>query len=258
MPRCAPLPAARAAWASKWRVHNMAHISKRYKALMPKVDRTKLYPLADAMKIVKENATAKFNESIDVAINLGIDAKKSDQTVRGSVVLPAGTGKTVRVAVFAQGDKAQAAKDAGADLVGLDDLAAEIKGGKMDFDVVIATPDTMRVVGQLGQILGPRGLMPNPKVGTVTPDVAQAVRNAKAGQVQYRADKAGIVQCTIGRASFTPEQLKTNLTALIDALNKAKPQGVKGVYLKKVSVSSTMGAGVRIDTAGMAQSATNA
>ena len=204
----------------------MAHISKRYKALMPKVDRTKLYPLADAMKIVKENATAKFNESIDVAINLGIDAKKSDQTVRGSVVLPAGTGKTVRVAVFAQGDKAQAAKDAGADLVGLDDLAAEIKGGKMDFDVVIATPDTMRVVGQLGQILGPRGLMPNPKVGTVTQDVAAAVKNAKAGQVQYRADKTGIVQCTIGRASFTVDALVENMKALLEAVNKSRPTGI--------------------------------
>ena len=229
----------------------MAHISKRYKALMPKVDRTKLYPLADAMKIVKENATAKFNESIDVAINLGIDAKKSDQTVRGSVVLPAGTGKTVRVAVFAQGDKAQAAKDAGADLVGLDDLAAEIKGGKMDFDVVIATPDTMRVVGQLGQILGPRGLMPNPKVGTVTQDVAAAVKNAKAGQVQYRADKTGIVQCTIGRASFSVEALAENMKALLDAVNKSRPPGIKGIYLKKVSVSSTMGVGVRVDQGSM-------
>ena len=228
----------------------MAHISKRYKALMPKVDRTKLYPLADAMKIVKENATAKFNESIDVAINLGIDAKKSDQTVRGSVVLPAGTGKTVRVAVFAQGDKAQAAKDAGADLVGLDDLAAEIKGGKMDFDVVIATPDTMRVVGQLGQILGPRGLMPNPKVGTVTQDVAVAVKNAKVGQVQYRADKTGIVQCTIGRASFTVDALVENMKALLEAVNKSRPTGIKGIYLKKVSVSSTMGVGVRIDQGG--------
>ena len=228
----------------------MAHISKRYKALMPKVDRTKAYPLADAMKIVKENATAKFNESIDVAINLGIDAKKSDQTVRGSVVLPAGTGKTVRVAVFAQGDKAQAARDAGADLVGLDDLAAEIKGGKMDFDVVIATPDTMRVVGQLGQILGPRGLMPNPKVGTVTQDVAAAVKNAKAGQVQYRADKTGIVQCTIGRASFTVDALVENMKALLEAVNKSRPTGIKGIYLKKVSVSSTMGVGVRIDQGG--------
>ena len=228
----------------------MAHISKRYKALATKVDRDKLYPLADAMKIVKENATAKFNESIDVAINLGIDAKKSDQTVRGSVVLPAGTGKTVRVAVFAQGDKAQAAKDAGADIVGLDDLAAEIKGGKMDFDVVIATPDTMRVVGQLGQILGPRGLMPNPKVGTVTQDVAGAVKNAKAGQVQYRADKTGIVQCTIGRASFTVDALVENMKALLDAVNKSRPTGIKGIYLKKVSVSSTMGVGVRVDQGG--------
>jgi large subunit ribosomal protein L1 len=228
----------------------MGHLSKRYKALMPKVDRNKLYPLADAMKMVKENATAKFNESIDVAINLGIDAKKSDQTVRGSVVLPAGTGKTVRVAVFAQGDKAKAAKDAGADLVGLDDLAAEIKGGKMDFDVVIATPDTMRVVGQLGQILGPRGLMPNPKVGTVTQDVAAAVKNAKAGQVQYRADKTGIVQCTIGRASFTVDALVENMKALLDAVNKSRPTGIKGIYLKKVSVSSTMGVGVRVDQGG--------
>jgi large subunit ribosomal protein L1 len=228
----------------------MGHLSKRYKALMPKVDRAKAYPLADAMKMVKENATAKFNESIDVAINLGIDAKKSDQTVRGSVVLPAGTGKTVRVAVFAQGDKAKAAKDAGADLVGLDDLAAEIKGGKMDFDVVIAMPDTMRVVGTLGQILGPRGLMPNPKVGTVTQDVVGAVKNAKAGQVQYRADKTGIVQCTIGRASFTVEALVENMQALLDAVNKSRPTGIKGIYLKKVSVSSTMGVGVRIDQGG--------
>ena len=229
----------------------MANLSKRYKAMAAKVDRTKLYPLGDAIKIVKENATARFNESIDVAINLGIDAKKSDQTVRGSVVLPAGTGKTVRVAVFAQGDKAKAAQEAGADLVGLDDLAAEIKGGKMDFDVVIATPDTMRVVGQLGQILGPRGLMPNPKVGTVTQDVAAAVKNAKAGQVQYRADKTGVVQCTIGRASFTVDALTENLKALLDAVNKSRPSGIKGIYLKKVSVSSTMGIGVRIDQASM-------
>jgi large subunit ribosomal protein L1 len=188
-------------------------------------------------------------------VNLGVDAKKSDQTVRGSVVLPAGTGKKVRVAVFAQGDKAKQAQDAGADIVGFDDLAAKIKEGFMEFDVVIASPDAMKVVGQLGQILGPRGLMPNPKVGTVSADVAGAVRNAKAGQVQYRTDKAGIVQCTIGRASFTPDQLKSNLTALIDALNKAKPANSKGIYLKKVSVSSTMGAGVRIDTAAFAQAA---
>ena len=232
--------------------------SKRMTTVRSKVQPAKNYSIDDALKLVKETATAKFDESVDVAVNLGIDAKKSDQTVRGSVVLPAGTGKKVRVAVFAQGDKAKAAEEAGADVVGFDDLAAKIKEGFMEFDVVIASPDAMRVVGQLGQILGPRGLMPNPKVGTVSPDVALAVKNAKAGQVQYRTDKAGIVQCTIGRASFTPEQLKTNLTALIDALNKAKPQGVKGIYLRKVSVSSTMGAGVRIDTAGMAQAAPNA
>src|SRR5205809_620376 len=223
-----------------------------------KVDKGSAKPNADKVgKLTRaqaeEIALAKFDESVDVAVNLGVDAKKSDQTVRGSVVLPAGIGKKVRVAVFAQGDKATAAQEAGADIVGFDDLAAKIKEGFMDFDVVIASPDTMRVVGQLGQILGPRGLMPNPKVGTVSADVVQAVKNAKAGQVQYRTDKAGIVQCTIGRASFTPDQLKTNLVALIEALNKAKPQGVKGVYLKKVSVSSTMGAGIRVDTAGFAQ-----
>jgi len=229
-------------------------LSKRIRAVRTKVDRSKTYSLDDALQLVKDTATAKFDESVDVAVNLGIDAKKSDQTVRGSVVLPAGTGKKVRVAVFAQGDRAKAAEDAGADIVGFDDLAARIKEGFMDFDVVIASPDAMRVVGQLGQILGPRGLMPNPKVGTVSPDVAQAVRNAKAGQVQYRTDKAGIVHATIGRASFTPDQLKTNLVTLIDALNKAKPAGVKGIYMKKVSVSSTMGAGVRIDTSGFAQS----
>jgi large subunit ribosomal protein L1 len=228
-------------------------LSKRMKTVRGKIDHNKSYPVDDALKLVKETAVAKFDESVDVAVNLGVDAKKSDQTVRGSVVLPAGIGKKVRVAVFAQGDKVKAAQDAGADIVGFDDLAAKIKEGFMDFDVVIASPDTMRVVGQLGQILGPRGLMPNPKVGTVSADVAQAVKNAKGGQVQYRTDKAGIVQCTIGRASFTPEQLKTNLVALIEALNKAKPQGVKGVYLKKVSVSSTMGAGIRVDTAGFAQ-----
>ena len=231
----------------------MAHISKRYKALTGKVDRARLYPVQEALKIIKENATAKFNESIDVSINLGIDAKKSDQAVRGSIVLPQGTGKSVRVAVFAQGDKAQQAKDAGADIVGLDDLANEIKGGKMDFDVVIATPDAMRVVGQLGQILGPRGLMPNPKVGTVAQDVVQAVKNAKAGQVQYRTDKAGIVQCTIGRASFTVEALSENLKALVDAVNRSKPPTSKGIFLKKLSLSSTMGAGVRIDQASLQQ-----
>ena len=230
----------------------MAHISKRTKALRTKVDRDKTYPVADAIKLVKEGASAKFNESIDVAINLGIDAKKSDQTVRGAIVLPKGTGKSVRVAVFAQGDKAQAAKDAGADIVGVEDLAAQVKEGKIDFDVAIATPDAMRVVGQLGQVLGPRGLMPNPKVGTVTPNVAEAVKNAKAGQVQYRADKAGIVQCTIGRASFTEDALKENLLALLDAVNKARPASTKGIYLKKVSVSSTMGPGVRVDQGSLA------
>ena len=229
-------------------------LTKRMKTVTDKVDRNKFYALDDALKLVKENAIAKFDESVDVAVNLGVDAKKSDQTVRGSVVLPSGTGKNVRVAVFAQGDKAKDATAAGADIVGFEDLAARIKEGFMDFDVVIASPDAMRVVGQLGQILGPRGLMPNPKVGTVSADVVQAVKNAKAGQVQYRTDKAGIVQCTIGRASFTPEQLKSNLVALIDALNKAKPQGIKGIYMRKISLSSTMGAGIRIDQTSLATS----
>ncbi len=234
----------------------MAKDSKRYKAVRGTVDREKLYPVADALKVVKENATAKFNESIDVSINLGIDAKKSDQTVRGAIVLPKGTGKDKRVAVFAQGDNAAKAKEAGADIVGFDDLAAEIKGGKMDFDVVIATPDAMRVVGALGQILGPRGLMPNPKVGTVTQDVAGAVKNAKAGQVQYRTDKGGIVQCTIGRASFTVEALEENIKALVDAVNRSRPATAKGVFLKKISVSSTMGAGVRVDQSSFTQQQT--
>jgi large subunit ribosomal protein L1 len=233
----------------------MASISKRRKTMANKVDRAKAYAALDAMKLVKETATAKFDESVDVAVNLGIDTKKSDQTVRGSVVLPAGTGKKVRVAVFAQGDKAQAAKAAGAELVGMEDLAESIKGGSMEFDVVIAAPDAMRVVGQLGQILGPRGLMPNPKVGTVTPDVATAVKNAKGGQVQFRADKTGIVQCTIGRASFTPEQLRDNLGALLEALNKSKPASTKGIFLKKVSVSSTMGLGVKVDPASLSAQA---
>jgi len=233
----------------------MSSISKRRKAFANKVDRAKAYPALDAMKLVKETATAKFDESVDVAVNLGIDAKKSDQTVRGSVVLPAGTGKKVRVAVFAQGDKAQAAKAAGAELVGMEDLAETIKGGSMEFDVVIAAPDAMRIVGQLGQILGPRGLMPNPKVGTVTPDVAAAVKNAKGGQVQFRADKTGIVQCTIGRASFTPEQLRDNLGALLDALAKSKPASTKGIFLKKVSVSSTMGLGVKVDPSSLSAQA---
>ena len=225
----------------------MGHISKRFKEISGKSDRRKTYPLLEALEIIKETATAKFDESVDIAVNLGIDAKKSDQTVRGSVVLPAGTGKTVRVAVFVQGDKAESALAAGADIVGFEDLAEQIKAGKIDFDVVIASPDAMRIVGQLGQILGPRGLMPNPKVGTVTPDIVGAVKNAKAGQVQYRADKAGIVQCTIGRASFGLEELKQNALALVEALNKSRPATAKGVYLKKMAVSSTMGIGVRVD-----------
>lgn len=225
----------------------MAKLSKRVTALRAKVDRTKLYPVSDALSLVKENAIAKFDESIDVAINLGIDAKKSDQVVRGSVVLPAGTGKTVRVAVFAQGPKAEEARAAGADVVGFDDLAEQVKGGTIDFDLCIATPDAMRVVGALGQILGPRGLMPNPKVGTVTMDVTTAVKNAKAGQVQYRTDKAGIVHATIGRASFAVEALQQNLGALVDALVKARPAAAKGVYLRKIALASTMGPGVRIE-----------
>jgi large subunit ribosomal protein L1 len=215
----------------------------------------KLYPVQDALRIVKENATAKFDESVDVALNLGIDAKKSDQAVRGSVVLPQGTGKAKRVAVFAQGERAEQARAAGADIVGFEDLANDIKAGKLDFDVVIATPDAMRVVGQLGQILGPRGLMPNPKVGTVTQDVVTAVKNNKAGQVQYRTDKAGIVQCTIGRASFSVEALEENFRALVDAVSKARPAAAKGQYLRKVAVTSTMGVGVRVDQASLSQQA---
>ena len=230
----------------------MARISKRTQALRAKVDSRKLYPVADALALVKECAVAKFDESIDVAVQLGVDAKKSDQVVRGSVVLPAGTGKSVRVAVFTQGAKADEARAAGADIVGMEDLAEKVKAGQLDFDIVIASPDAMRVVGGLGQILGPRGLMPNPKVGTVTPDVATAVKNAKAGQVQYRTDKAGIIHATIGRASFQPDALRTNLAALIEALNRAKPASSKGVYLRKVAVSSTMGIGVRVDTTSLA------
>jgi large subunit ribosomal protein L1 len=227
----------------------MAQLTKKQKAFQGKVDSNKLYALTAALGIVKECATAKFDESIDVAIQLGIDAKKSDQVVRGAVVMPHGTGKTARVAVFAQGAKAEEAKAAGADVVGMDDLAAQIKAGDMPFDVVIASPDTMRIVGTLGQVLGPRGLMPNPKVGTVTPDVAQAVRNAKAGQVQFRVDKAGIVHATIGRRSFESDKLIGNLRALVEALNKAKPATSKGIYLRKVAVSSTMGIGARVDVA---------
>ena len=226
----------------------MSKLTKKQKSLVGKVDSTKLYALADAIAIVKECATAKFDESIDVAVQLGIDAKKSDQVVRGAVVLPNGTGKTKRVAVFAQGAKADDARAAGADVVGMEDLVAEVKAGNLNFDVVIASPDAMRIVGTLGQILGPRGLMPNPKVGTVTPDVATAVKNAKAGQVQFRVDKAGIVHGTIGLRSFETDKLQGNLAALIDALNKAKPATSKGLYLRKVAVSSTMGVGVRVDT----------
>lgn len=225
----------------------MAKLSKRVQALRAKVDRNRAYAVSEALGLVKDCATAKFDESIDISINLGIDARKSDQLVRGSVVLPAGTGKSVRVAVFAQGDKAEAAKAAGADVVGFDDLAAAVKAGNIDFDLCIATPDAMRVVGQLGQVLGPRGLMPNPKVGTVTMDVETAVKNAKAGQVQYRTDKAGIVHATVGRASFSVEALQQNVGALVDALVKAKPAASKGIYLRKIAVSSTMGAGVKVD-----------
>ena len=235
----------------------MTQLTKKQKALVGKVDSNKLYPIADALELVKQHATAKFDESIDVAVQLGIDAKKSDQVVRGAVVMPNGTGKTKRVAVFAQGAKAEEAKAAGADIVGMDDLAAEIKAGKMDFDVVIASPDTMRIVGTLGQILGPRGLMPNPKVGTVTADVATAVKNAKAGQVQFRVDKAGIVHATIGRRSFDSDKLQGNLLALMDALNKSKPASSKGIYLKKVALSSTMGVGARVDVSTLATAGSN-
>ena len=225
----------------------MAKLTKKQKALQGKVDSTKLYPLADALAIVKDAATAKFDESIDVAVQLGVDAKKSDQVVRGAVVLPNGTGKTKRVAVFAQGAKAEEAKAAGADVVGMDDLAAEVKAGNINFDVVIASPDTMRVVGTLGQILGPRGLMPNPKVGTVTFDVAQAVRDMKAGRVEFRVEKAGILHAPLGKASFTAEQLADNFAALIDTLNRLKPATAKGTYMRRITVSSTMGPGVRVE-----------
>lgn len=227
----------------------MTKLSKRMQAIRAAVETNKLYAIDEALNLVKANATAKFDESIDVSFNLGVDARKSDQVIRGSVVLPKGTGKTVRVAVFTQGANAEAAKAAGADVVGFDDLAAEVKAGNLNFDVVIASPDAMRVVGQLGTILGPRGLMPNPKVGTVTPNVAEAVKNAKAGQVQYRTDKAGIVHATIGRASFEAADLRENFNALLDAIVKAKPAAAKGQYLRKIAVSSTMGAGLRVDSA---------
>ena len=226
----------------------MAKLSKRMKAVNEKVERSKQYALDEALSLLKTTASAKFDESVDAAVNLGVDARKSDQNVRGSTVLPRGTGKTTRVAVFAEGDKAEAAKAAGADVVGMDDLAEQVKAGNMNFDVVIATPDAMKLVGQLGQILGPRGLMPNPKVGTVTPNVEKAVQDAKSGQVQYRTDKAGIIHCSIGKASFDADALKENLSALIGALNKAKPSSAKGTYIKRVTLSTTMGPGVGVDT----------
>jgi large subunit ribosomal protein L1 len=233
----------------------MAAVTKRQKPWSAKIVAGKQYSLDDALALVKQFATSKFDEAVDVAVNLGVDASKSDQQVRGSTVLPHGTGKTVRVAVFTQGKNADLAREAGADIVGMDDLAAQVKAGQLNFDVVIASPDAMRVVGQLGQILGPRGLMPNPKVGTVTPDVAGAVRNAKAGQVRFRTDKAGVIHCTIGKASFPPEKLKENLHALLNDLQKAKPAASKGVYLKRVSLSSTMGPGVPVDQATIATAA---
>jgi len=227
----------------------MAKLSKRAKAMSEKLEAGKLYPIDDALALLKEMPAAKFVESVDVSVNLGVDPRKSDQVVRSATVLPHGTGKSVRVAVFTQGANADAAKEAGADIVGMDELADEVKKGNMDFDVVIASPDAMRVVGQLGQILGPRGLMPNPKVGTVTPDVATAVKNAKAGQVRYRTDKAGIIHCTIGKVNFDVNALRENLSALLADLHKAKPSSAKGVYLKKVTVSTTMGPGVSVDQA---------
>lgn len=229
----------------------MAKLSKRAKAIAEKLEPGKLYPVEEALGLLKELPAAKFVESIDVSVNLGVDPRKSDQVVRSATVLPNGTGKTVRVAVFTQGANADAAKEAGADIVGMDDLADEVKKGNMDFDVVIASPDAMRVVGQLGQILGPRGLMPNPKVGTVTPDVAAAVKNAKAGQVRYRTDKAGIIHCSIGKVDFDVKALQENLQALLADLQKAKPSSAKGVYMKKVTVSTTMGPGVNVDQASL-------
>lgn len=227
----------------------MAKLSKRQKAINEKVDANKTYSFAEAVEVLKEVSSVKFSESCDIALNLGVDPRKSDQVVRGATVLPNGTGKDVRVAVFTQGANAEAAKEAGADIVGMDDLADEVKKGNMDFDVVIASPDAMRVVGQLGQILGPRGLMPNPKVGTVTPDVATAVQNAKAGQVQYRTDKAGIIHATIGKLAFDEKALNENLSSLLTAVKKAKPASAKGTYMKKLSLSSTMGPGIQVDIA---------
>lgn len=225
----------------------MARLTKRAKAIAEKIDRDKVYQLDEALSLLKDVSTVKFSESVDISVNLGVDPKKSDQVVRGATVLPNGTGKEVRVAVFTDGENAKAATEAGADIVGMDDLAAEVKKGNMDFDVVIASPDAMRVVGQLGQILGPRGLMPNPKVGTVTPDVATAVKNAKSGQVRYRVDKAGIIHCSIGTVKFDVPQLKENIDGLVADLIKAKPTAAKGVYIKKISVSTTMGPGLIVD-----------
>ena len=229
----------------------MAAISKRRKAAREKVDPTRTYDIDAALALIKELATARFAESVDIAVNLGVDPRKSDQVVRGSTVLPNGTGKTVRVAVFAQGENAEKAKAAGADIVGFEDLAEKVKAGELNFDVVIATPDAMRIVGQLGQILGPRGLMPNPKVGTVTADVAGAVRNAKAGQVRYRTDKAGIIHCPVGRADFEVPALRQNIDALLADLRKAKPASAKGIYIKKLTISSTMGPGISVDRAAL-------
>ncbi|MEK2062814.1 50S ribosomal protein L1 [Vibrio parahaemolyticus] len=229
----------------------MAKLTKRMRVIREKVDVTKEYEINEAVALLQELATAKFVESVDVAVNLGIDARKSDQNVRGATVLPHGTGRDIRVAVFTQGANAEAAKEAGADIVGMEDLAEQVKKGEMNFDVVVASPDAMRVVGQLGTILGPRGLMPNPKVGTVTPNVAEAVKNAKAGQVRYRNDKNGIIHTTIGKANFSAEQIKENLEALLVALKKAKPSSAKGAFLKKVSISTTMGAGVAVDQASL-------
>ena len=230
----------------------MAKLSKKAKIIKGKVDKTKQYSVAEAVALLKELGTAKFNEAIDVSVNLGVDPRKSDQNVRGATVLPNGTGKTVRVAVFTQGPNADAAREAGADIVGMDDLGDLVKKGEMNFDVVIASPDAMRVVGQLGQILGPRGLMPNPKVGTVTPDVATAVKNAKSGQVRYRTDKSGIIHCTLGKVSFEATAIQENLEALLADLRKAKPSAAKGVYIKKITLSSTMGPGLWLDQSGIA------
>jgi len=227
----------------------MARLSKRAKMIAEKVELGKQYPVDEALSLLSEMSRVKFKESVDVSVNLGVDPRKSDQVVRSSTVLPHGTGKTVRVAVFTQGANADAAREAGADIVGMDDLAGEIKQGNMNFDVVVASPDAMRVVGQLGQILGPRGLMPNPKVGTVTPDVATAVKNAKGGQVRYRTDKAGIIHCSIGKADFKVDQLRENLQALLADLNKLKPSAAKGIYVKKITVSTTMGPGLAVDQA---------